>query len=399
MDDNRLLVGTRKGLFVFERDDAEPSGWRQAALHFIGEPVSSALADPRDGTLYAALNLGHFGVKLHRLPAGEREWQPCATPVYPPQPEGTSASAPDDFAKPDDWVESASVSAPSATDPRDNGPSPGEPLWSLEQIWTLEPGGADEPGTLWAGTIPGGLFRSDDRGESWTLNRPLWDRPERREWFGGGYDHAGIHSVLIDPSDSRHVTIGVSSGGVWQTTDGGATWRQTAEGMEADYMPPERRGEPNVQDPHRVVQCKADPKVLWTQHHCGIFRSSDGGERWTRIHAQPSSFGFAVAAHPTDPDTAWFVPAVKDACRIPVDGRFVVTRTRDGGRSFESFSEGLPPSPAYDLVYRHGLAIDRTGTRLAMGSTTGGLWASGDEGETWAEVSAHLPPIYHVSFA
>jgi hypothetical protein len=371
---DRLLVGTRKGLFVFETDHAGPGGWRQTALHFIGEPVTSALGDGRDGTLYAALNLGHFGVKLHRLHAGESEWTACASPLYPEQPEATAASN------------------------GGNPPASEEPLWSLEQIWTLEPGGHDEPGALWAGTIPGGLFRSDDRGETWILNRPLWDSPDRREWNGGGYDHAGIHSVLVDPRDSRHVTIGISSGGVWQTTDGGATWRATTRGMDADYMPPERRDEPNAQDPHRVVQCAAAPDMLWTQHHCAIFRSTNGGEQWTRVEAQPSNFGFAAAVHPADPDTAWFVPAVKDACRIPVDGRFVVTRTRDGGRSFESFSAGLPAAPAYDLVYRHGLVVDKTGQRLAMGSTTGGLWASADAGESWNLVNAHLPPIYHVSF-
>lgn len=399
MNDDRLIVGTRKGLFVFEADEASPSRWKQAALHFIGEPVSSALADPRDGTLYAALNLGHFGVKLHRLRADASEWEPCTTPVYPHQPEADAASGAATLSGTAD----ASVRSDGAADPasqasNEDRPTASEPLWSLEQIWTLEPGGLDEPGTLWAGTIPGGLFRSDDGGESWTLNRALWDRPERLEWMGGGYDHAGIHSVMIDPRDSRHVTVGVSSGGIWQTTDGGATWRATTKGMHADYMPPERSDEPNVQDPHRVVQCKAAPDVLWTQHHCEIFRSTDGGEHWTRIEAQPSNFGFAVAVHPQDPDTAWFVPAVKDACRIPVDGRFVVTRTHDGGRTFEPFSEGLPPAPAYDLVYRHGLAVDASGTRLAMGSTTGGLWVSDDAGESWQEVSAHLPPIYHVSF-
>jgi photosystem II stability/assembly factor-like uncharacterized protein len=395
VNDDRLLIGTRKGLFVFEADGAASNRWKQSAHHFIGEPVSSALADPRDGSLYAALNLGHFGVKLHRLPAGASEWQPCATPVYPPQPEaeGEVEAAAEPFT-------SADESPDSLTEPSTNGVTPApEPLWSLEQIWTLEAGGPDQPGTLWAGTIPGGLFRSDDHGETWSLNRPLWDRPERREWMGGGYDHAGIHSVLVDPRDSRHLTIAVSSGGVWQTNDAGATWRQTAYGMQADYMPPERREEPNVQDPHRVMHCKAAPDTLWTQHHCGIFRSTDGGEHWARIEAQPSSFGFAVAVHPHDPDTAWFVPAVKDAFRIPVDGRFVVTRTRDGGRTFEQFTDGLPPMPAYDLVYRHGLAVDSTGTRLAMGSTTGGLWTSVDAGESWHEVSAHLPPIYHVSFA
>ncbi|KVK73277.1 sialidase [Burkholderia cepacia] len=380
---DRLLVATRKGLFVLQPDSN--GGWTLGEPHFAGEPVSMALADPRDGTLYAALNLGHFGVKLHRRRAGAAAWEECAVPVYPPQPA-------------DDPPASAPSGTGAASDTGDAPPGPPQPPWTLQQIWALEAGGTDEPGVLWAGTIPGGLFRSDDGGSSWVLNRALWDRPERAEWGGGGYDAPGIHSVMVDPRDSRHVTIGISCGGVWQTADGGATWRVTADGMEADYMPPERRGEPNAQDPHRVVQCAANPDVLWTQHHCAIFRSTDGAERWRRIEAQPSSFGFAVAVHPHEPDTAWFVPAVKDACRIPVDGRFVVTRTRDGGRSFESFTNGLPPAPAYDLVYRHGLAVDDSGARLAMASTTGGLWTSDDGGENWQLVSAHLPPVYCVRF-
>ncbi|KVO02140.1 WD40/YVTN/BNR-like repeat-containing protein [Burkholderia ubonensis] len=386
---DRLLVATRKGLFVLQADGK--GGWTLGEPHFVGEPVSMVLADPRDGSLYAALNLGHFGVKLHRRRAGAPDWEECAVPVYPPQPP--------DEARADDNAH-ASTSANADPDNATGAPAsvPPSPPWTLQQIWSLETGGPDEPGVLWAGTIPGGLFRSDDGGDTWTLNRALWDRPERRDWFGGGYDAPGIHSVMVDPRDSRHVSIGVSCGGVWQTEDGGATWRVSADGMEADYMPPERRGDANVQDPHRVVQCAANPDVLWTQHHCAIFRSTDGAAHWQRIEAQPSSFGFAVAVHPREPDTAWFVPAVKDACRIPVNGQFVVTRTRDGGRTFERFSNGLPPAPAYDLVYRHGLAVDDSGTRLAMGSTTGGLWTSGDGGESWRLISAHLPPVYCVRF-
>lgn len=383
----RLLVATRKGLFVLKAHGERH--WEFAELHFTGEPVSMVLPDSRDGTLYAALNLGHFGVKLHRRRAGMADWEECAVPVYPPQPADKT---------------SANIGADANTDSGANNTSTGAPssphaAWTLQQIWSLETGGADEPGVLWAGTIPGGLFRSGDSGDTWTLNRALWDRPECREWFGGGYDAAGIHSVMVDPRDSRHVTIGVSCGGVWQTADGGATWRVTTDGMEADYMPPERRGDANVQDPHRVVQCPSRPDTLWTQHHCAIFRSTDGAAHWQRIEAQPSSFGFAVAVHPFEPDTAWFVPAVKDECRIPVDGRFVVTRTRDGGRTFDRLSNGLPPAPAYDLVYRHGLAVDNSGMRLAMGSTTGSLWTSGDGGDSWQSISAHLPPVYCVRFA
>ena len=84
---------------------------------------------------------------------------------------------------------------------------------------------------------------------------------------------------------------------------------------------------------------------------------------------------------------------------VPVGAQLVVARTRDGGESFEVLRSGLPQEGAYDLVYRHGLDVDSTGERLAMGSTTGGLWVSEDQGDRWSCLSAHLPPIRAVRFA
>jgi hypothetical protein len=361
----RALVATRKGLFELNRHDGV---WQIAPSGFVGEPVTMMLHDRRDGTLYAALNLGHFGVKLHRRDSGTDAWVEIAAPAYPPQPEDRGAELP----------------------------------WKLSLIWSLATGGADEPGVLWAGTLPGGLFRSCDRGDSWELMRSLWDVPERGEWAGGGYDAPGIHSICVDPRDSRHLLVGVSCGGAWTTRDGGASWTISAAGMRADYMPPERADEQNVQDPHCIVQCAAQPDTLWCQHHNGIWRSTDAGGFWQRIGPQhndlPSDFGFAVAVHPRDPDTAWFVPAVADLKRTPVDAALCVTRTRDGGRSFDVLRTGLPQQQCYDLIYRHGLAVSDDGRSLLMGSTTGGLWASGNGGDTWQQVAARLPPIYAVRF-
>jgi hypothetical protein len=360
----QALVATRKGLFPLFDDGR---AWRLGAPSFLGDPVTMALADPRDGALYAALALGHFGVKLRRSRDAGVTWEEVAAPAYPPQEEA---------------------------------PAEDKTPWKLAQIWSLETGGADEPaGTLWAGTIPGGLFRSEDGGESWSLVRSLWDRRERLEWFGGGYDHPGIHSILVDPRSSAVVTAAISCGGVWQTRDRGASWALRASGMRADYMPPDRGGDPNIQDAHRVVQCRAAPEVLWAQHHSNIFRSVDGGAEWRAVEGEAlSRFGFAVAAHPEDPDTAWFVPATKDACRVPVDARLAVTRTRDGGRSFETLRDGLPQAHCYDIVYRHALDVDAGGVRLLLGSTTGSLWASRDAGETWQTLAWHLPPIACVRF-
>jgi hypothetical protein len=139
---------------------------------------------------------------------------------------------------------------------------------------------------------------------------------------------------------------------------------------------------------------------MWVQHHNGIFVSSDEGRNFTEIAGvEPSTFGFPVVVHPRNPDTAWFVPEIKDEKRVPRDACLVVSRTRDGGRSFETLSNGLPQMHAYDVVYRHALAIDGTGARLAFGSTTGGLWVSEDEGDTWETVTHTLPPIYAVRFA
>jgi hypothetical protein len=358
----RVRVATRKGLFTVTRRGGR---WEVGTPAFLGDPVTLSLDDARDHALYAALNLGHFGVKLRRSRDDGKNWEELEAPAYPPQPES----------------------------------APGAP-WKLVQIWSLEAGGTSEPGVLWAGTIPGGLFRSRDHGQSWQLVRSLWDRPERLEWFGGGYDYPGIHSIVVDPRDPARVTLGISCGGVWVSEDAGETWRVSANGMRAAYMPPEQQNNPNTQDPHRVVACPARPETLWSQHHCGIFRSTDAAQHWTEItEVAPSSFGFAVAVHPSEPDVAWFVPAIKDERRVPVDARFVVTRTRDGGRSFDVLRAGLPTEPSYDLVYRHGLAVDSTGKRLAMGSTTGGLWISEDGGDSWQCVSLNLPPISAVRFA
>jgi hypothetical protein len=359
----RLLIATRKGLFHVER---RPAGWAIDHVSFLGDSVSMSLPDPRDGALYAALNLGHFGVKLHRSRDAGATWEELPAPAFPAQPEGEKDVLPGGALWP----------------------------WRVEQIWSLEAGRA--PGELWCGTIPGGLFRSTDGAASWQLVRGLWDHPKRKEWSGGGADLPGIHSICVD---AEGVTVGVSCGGVWRSTDDGASWEIRATGMFAEFMPPERRGDPYIQDPHRVVACPARPEVLWTQHHNGVFRSVDGGVSWTHVAAAaPSGFGFAVAVHPRDPGTAWFVPARKDEMRVPVDAQVVVSRTRDGGKTFEVLRSGLPQEHAYDIVYRHALDIDATGTQLAFGSTTGSLWLTENQGDAWQRLDANLPPIHGVRF-
>ncbi len=360
---DRLFVATRKGLFDLVRKGA--GAWQITRTSFLGSPVSMVLRDARDATLYAALDLGHFGVKLHRSSDEGASWEEVSAPSY----AGLDPDAEDKLAP------------------------------SLKLIWAIEPGPADQAGVLWAGTIPGGLFKSTDRGASWTLNHSLWSMPERKQWMGGGYDSPGIHSICLDPRTPHHIVVGVSTGGVWQSFDGGESWAAAANGLRADYVPPEQAGEAVFQDVHRIVACAGAPDCYWIQHHNGVFRCVDGLKSWSEIKVSPSSFGFAVAVHPAKPEVAWFAPAVKDEFRYPVDGKFVVARTSDGGKSFEPLTSGLPQGNAYDLVYRHGLVVDETGARLAMGSTTGHLWISETGGDEWSEIAGHLPPVYALRWA
>ena len=361
------LVSTRKGLFTVTGRGANAT---LTGAAFVGDNVSLALADPRDGAWYAALDHGHFGAKLHRSDDRGATWTEIAAPAYPPKP--------DDVVDNDAW---------------------GKPIpWSTRLIWSLEIA-PDADGALWCGTIPGGLFRSDDRGASWRLIDSLWHHPARKRWMGGGADLPGLHSICVDPRDPRTLVVAVSCGGVWRSRDLGATWTSAAAGMRSDFMPPEQQGDAEIQDPHAVVQSAGTPTAFWSQHHCGIFRSDDDLASWHAITAPPSSFGFTVAVHPRDGAIAWFVPALSDQKRAPVEGQVVVTRTRDGGKSFVVLRDGLPQEYAYDLCFRHALAISGDGEALAFGSTTGSLFVTADQGDHWHAVGRHLPPIYAVRHA
>lgn len=207
-----LHLGTRKGHFAIEKNG---KGWKVAHSSFLGVQVPMLLPDARDSKLHAAVEHGHFGTKIHTSSDSGATWEERACPTYPPKPEGT----------------------PDILCPMRQTPVP----WNLEKIWSLEAGGADEPGVLWCGTIPGGLFKSTDGGASWNLVESLWNRPERAKWFGGGYDWPGIHSICVDPRNSKRVVLAISCGGVWETLDGGETWDRYGKGLVADFMPPGQR--------------------------------------------------------------------------------------------------------------------------------------------------------------
>jgi photosystem II stability/assembly factor-like uncharacterized protein len=359
MSGNTLLVGTRKGLVNFQKTGAD---WRRTREAHLGISVPYVAPDLRTGITWCSLDHGHWGQKLKRSRDRGQTWDEVPAPKYP---EGAQIKE-------------------------------GKPA-SLRYLWVFAPGGADEPNRLYYGTDPGGLFASDDGGETFSIVEGLWNHPSRQtQWFGGGRDEPGIHSVLVDPRNSRRILVGISCAGVFETTDGGKTWEPRNKGLVATFLP-----DPHAEighDAHLVMACRKNFDVLWQQNHCGIFKSIDGAKSWQAVSKEGTlpHFGFVVQADPENPQQAWVIPAVADEQRIAVDRALCVCRTDDGGTTWKTFRRGLPQQDCYDFAFRHGM--DQQGDNLAFGTACGSLYISGDRGESWQALAGHLPPVYCVRF-
>lgn len=384
---SRILVGTRKGTFIVDKTGTR---WRPKLVAHAGAGSNFVARDPHTGTLWALLGHGHWGAKLSRSRDEGRTWEDASQIKYP---EGARYIAP---AMPDEAGNSSGSTIKDAT---------------LLKLWYMAFG---QKGQLYVGTIPGGLFVSNDGGESFELNRSLWNHESRggdlfsgegtgtTHWMGtpaseGGEFAPGIHSVVVDPRNPDRVLVAVSTAGVLETTDGGKTWHSRNKGMQNDYLP-----DPTAEwghDPHYIELCKEQPDHVWQQNHSGVFYSNDGAKTWRKVDRpeQGVHFGFPVAADARDGRTAWLVPGRSDNQRMAIDGGLFVARTRDGGESWEQLREGLPQENAYDVVYRH--ALDNSGDALAFGSTTGNLYVSENRGDSWQTVGNNFPPIYSVRFA
>ena len=387
----RILVGTRKGAFIVEKVNRR---WRASLAGHPGVGVNFAARDPNTDTLWALLGHGHWGAKLSRSSDNGKTWEDAPQITYPDGARYIGGAIPGE-----DGAESE---------------TPGPPTFknaTLLKLWHMAFG---QPGRLYVGTIPGGLFVSDDGGQTFELNRPLWNHESRggdlfagegtgvNHWFGtpaseGGEFAPGIHSIAVDPRNPDRVLVAVSTAGVLETIDGGKTWRGRNNGMLNDYLP-----NPAAKwghDPHYVEMCPGQPDHVWQQNHSGVFYSSDGAATWNKVSDPDRGvhFGFPVAVDAEDGRVAWLVPGRADDQRMAIDGGLFVARTQDGGASWEQLREGLPQEQAYDVIYRHALA--NSGDQLAFGSTTGNLYVSENRGESWQTVGNNLPPIYSVRFA
>jgi photosystem II stability/assembly factor-like uncharacterized protein len=269
---------------------------------------------------------------------------------------------------------------------------------SLKNIWQIAVGRPEEPNVLYCGVEPAALFETRDAGETWSLSRGLFDHPHRPRWMPGNGGLA-LHTILLDPADNQRMYVAISAGGVYRTSDGGRTWTARNQGIRAMTMPD--RYPEFGQCVHKIAMHPARPQRLFLQSHWGLYRSDDGAENWLDIaNGVPSDFGFAMIAHPRNPDCVFVIPVESDEFRCACEGRLRVYRTRNGGASWEPLMRGLPQKRAYETVLRDAMTADSFDpVGVYFGTRSGQLFGSRDEGKTWQKILEGLPSVVCVRSA
>jgi photosystem II stability/assembly factor-like uncharacterized protein len=350
-----LLVGTRKGCFLVE-SDGDRRDWEIRGPFCEGWPIYHAIHDPASGALYAAAASEWHGAGIWRSTDLGETWEISS--------EGL------------------------------NYGENGRRLSKLSGLTAAH-------GRILTGAETAGVFESRDGGSTWSLLSTLEGQPGRDEWNDPANQppgHLGLPAILPHPDDAARYWAVVQGIGIFETTDDGASWTPRNRGLRADWP---REHEEIGFCVHKLVMSPTDNERLYQQNHCGMHRSDDSGESWVEItEGLPTDFGFAAAVHPHDSDSFYVIPLDPGHGRTMPDGHAAVWRTRDAGATWTRLDQGLPRENAHVGVLREGLAIDSLDVPgLYFGTSTGQLFGSTDEGESWSEIAGYLPAISSVEVA
>ena len=367
-----LLIATRKGGFILQ-GGKNRGKWKLSEPIFLGQMVHHMVQDPREPqTILMGSRTGHLGPTVFRSNDFGKTWTEAQTPpAFAKAPEGETGRV-------------------------------------LDHVFWLTPGPASEPGVWWAGSSPQGLFRSEDGGSTWEGVSGFNDHPMREAWTGGAGDGTPdgpkMHSILIDPRDADHMYIGMSSGGVFESTNRGADWKPLNKGSLSVMSPvpdPEYG-----HDPHCVRLHPLKPDRLYQQNHCGIYRMERDEGTWVRIGdnmpKKIGDIGFPMVLHPRDPDTAWVFPMDGTTVwpRTSPDGKPAAYVTHDAGKKWKRLDKGLPGKHAWMTVKRQAMTADsHKPVGIYFGTTNGEVWGSMNEGKKWECLARHLPHVYAVEVA
>jgi photosystem II stability/assembly factor-like uncharacterized protein len=266
--------------------------------------------------------------------------------------------------------------------------------WEFKRIWHLEPSLTDAD-TVYAGAEDAALFQTTDGGKSWKELPGLRGHGSGKFWQPGAGGMC-LHTIVLDPTDPKRIYIAISAAGAFRTDDGGQTWKPINRGLKSDMIPnPEAEVGHCV---HRLAMHPSRPNVLFMQKHWDVMRSDNAGDQWHEVSGNlPTDFGFVIDVHAHEPETIYVVPIKSDAEHFPLDGKLQVFRSRTGGNTWEALTKGLPQSNCYVNVLRDAMAVDSLDQCGVYFGTTGGqVYASADAGDNWAPIVRDLPAVVSV---
>ena len=189
-----LLVGTKKAGFVYTSDEKREK-WEISEPILPGWTFYHMSADVRGSTprLYAAANHWAWGRSVAKSTDMGKTWDFRSENLAFPGDMKSPNPGPGPGGTPGEWQST--------------------PPGAIGNVWNVTPGHESEPGVVYAGTQPAGLFRSEDWGQSWRPVEGINRHPNRKFWTGTGGGDSCIHSIHVHPADPKRIFLCVGAGG------------------------------------------------------------------------------------------------------------------------------------------------------------------------------------------
>jgi photosystem II stability/assembly factor-like uncharacterized protein len=325
-----VLVGTREGVVTIERETSG-SEWRLKHRALIDKHISAIIKEPGSGLTLA----GAFHGSVHVSADDGKTWEP-----------------------------------------RGNG-------LTQTNVYSLASRRVNGRVRLFAGTEPAHLFASDDLGLNWSEVPSLRSVPSVPKWSFPAPPHVGhVKHINFDPDDATTMYASVEVGGLLKSTDAGEHWAEFPGLYE---------------DVHRLMIHPSNPRFLYAVTGRGLYVSPDAGatwEQWTRREDEIGGYPDGFVFRPSDPKLI-FMTAAQDAPGTWRTTHFAgarISRSTDGGRSWEILRNGLPDRLQASI---EAFCLEEAGASSSIfaATTSGEVFCSEDLGERWKKIISGLPPI------